>query len=165
MNSNTFKCEKPPYVYDSSSNTMSDFEFTGDDKFSCTLLIHNVQFSYSGEYKFRFITDVDKWTGHPGVTLQVTGDDPENPEKPETSQHWSIWVIVCVTAGVSVIFSVIIGAVIHNRRFLCDCRSVHSEQPKDDFATDSNVQKNEDDSATYCNVQKKEEDSAIYANV
>ncbi|KAK3540881.1 hypothetical protein QTP86_002980 [Hemibagrus guttatus] len=171
MNSNTFKCEKPPYVYDSSSNTTSDFEFTGDDKSDCTLLIHNVQYSYSGEYRFRFITNVDKWTGHPGVTLQVTGDDPENPEKPEnpenpeTSLHWSICVIVCVTAGVSVIFSVIIGTVIHNRRFLCDRRSVHSEQPKDDFATDSNVQKNEDDSATYCNVQKKEEDSAIYANV
>ncbi|KAK3518286.1 hypothetical protein QTP86_018581, partial [Hemibagrus guttatus] len=148
MNSNTDRCHNPPYVYNSSSNTTSDFEFTGDDKSDCTLLIHNVQFSYSGEYKFRFITDVDKWTGHPGVTLQVTGDDPENPE------HWSIWVIVCVTAGVSVVFSVIIGTVIHNRRFLCDCRSVHSEQ-----------QKNEDDSATYSNIQQKEEDSAIYANV
>ncbi|XP_058232030.1 sialoadhesin-like [Hemibagrus wyckioides] len=72
MNSNTDFCYKPPYVYNSSSNTKSDFEFTGDDKSDCTLLIHNVQFSYSGEYRFRFITNVDRWTGDPGVTLQVT---------------------------------------------------------------------------------------------
>ncbi|KAK3541252.1 hypothetical protein QTP86_017942, partial [Hemibagrus guttatus] len=89
-------------------------------------------------------------SGSETISLHVEGDDPENPENLE---HWSIWVIVCVTAGVSVIFSVIIGTVIHNRRFLCDCRSVHSEQ-----------QKNEDDSATYSNIQQKEEDSAIYAN-
>ncbi|XP_027025957.2 uncharacterized protein LOC113657996 isoform X1 [Tachysurus fulvidraco] len=74
MNSNTDWCEPPPHVYDSSSNTKSDFKFTGDDKSDCTLLIHNVQFSYSGEYRFRFITDVTggKWTGKPGATLQVT---------------------------------------------------------------------------------------------
>ncbi|XP_046733537.1 myeloid cell surface antigen CD33-like isoform X2 [Silurus meridionalis] len=74
MNSNTDVCLHPPYVYNSLSNTKSDFEFTGDDKSDCTLLIHNVQFSYSGEYKFRFITDVTggMWTGNPGVTLQVT---------------------------------------------------------------------------------------------
>ncbi|XP_047664560.1 uncharacterized protein LOC113658033 isoform X6 [Tachysurus fulvidraco] len=72
MNSNTEHCLNPPYVYDSSSNTESDFKFTGDDKSDCTLLIHNVQFSYSGVYKFRFITDKDKYTGEPGATLQVT---------------------------------------------------------------------------------------------
>ncbi|KAF5898289.1 myeloid cell surface antigen CD33-like isoform X1, partial [Clarias magur] len=71
MNSNTDRCTAPPYVYNSSSNTKSDFEYVGDDKSNCTLLIHNVQFSYSGEYKFRFITNVDKWTGDPGVTLQT----------------------------------------------------------------------------------------------
>ncbi|KAF5882008.1 myeloid cell surface antigen CD33-like isoform X1, partial [Clarias magur] len=73
MNSNTGKCERPPYVYSSSSNTKSDFEYVGDDKSNCTLLIHNVQFSYSGVYKFRFITDVTggNWTGDPGVTLQT----------------------------------------------------------------------------------------------
>ncbi|KAI5092479.1 hypothetical protein C0J45_18110, partial [Silurus meridionalis] len=74
MNSNTDKCQYPPYVYNSSLNNKSDFEFTGDDKSDCTLLIHNVQFNYSGEYKFRFITDVTggMLTGDPGVTLQVT---------------------------------------------------------------------------------------------
>ncbi|KAF5898296.1 myeloid cell surface antigen CD33-like isoform X1, partial [Clarias magur] len=69
MNSNTGKCTAPPY--NSSSNTTSDFEYVGDDKSNCTLLIHNVQFSYSGEYRFRFITNKDKWTGVSGVTLQV----------------------------------------------------------------------------------------------
>ncbi|KAM9436717.1 uncharacterized protein Hap1MRO34_001103 [Clarias gariepinus] len=74
MNSNTGRCTDPPYVYNSSSNTESDFEYVGDNKSDCTLLIHNVQFSYSGTYKFRFITNVPsgKWTGEPGVTLQTT---------------------------------------------------------------------------------------------
>ncbi|XP_053343341.1 uncharacterized protein LOC128513816 [Clarias gariepinus] len=74
MNLNTdYGCRVPPYVYNSSSNTKSDFEYVGDDKSNCTLLIHNVQFSYSGEYRFRFITDVPggTWTGEPGVTLQT----------------------------------------------------------------------------------------------
>ncbi|XP_060756455.1 uncharacterized protein LOC132867517 [Neoarius graeffei] len=74
MNSNTDLCVKPPYVYDSSSNTKSDFEYVGDDESNCTLLIHNLQFSYSGEYRFRFITNGTggRYTGDPGVTLQVT---------------------------------------------------------------------------------------------
>ncbi|GAA6110684.1 uncharacterized protein LOC113658003, partial [Tachysurus ichikawai] len=74
MTSNTDKCVNPPHVYNSSSNTKSDFKFNGDDKSDCTLLIHNVQFSYSGVYKFRFITNVTdgRWTGEPGATLQVT---------------------------------------------------------------------------------------------
>ncbi|XP_053530804.1 uncharacterized protein LOC128628676 isoform X2 [Ictalurus punctatus] len=73
MNSNTDICMNPPYVYNSSSITTSDFEYAGDDKSNCTLLIHNVQFSYSGEYRFRFITDQTggRWTGVPGPTLQV----------------------------------------------------------------------------------------------
>ncbi|XP_047664554.1 uncharacterized protein LOC113658004 [Tachysurus fulvidraco] len=74
MNLNTDLRKNPPYVYDSSLNTESDFKFTGDDKSDCTLLIHNVQFNYSGVYKFRFITNVTggKWTGDPGATIQVT---------------------------------------------------------------------------------------------
>ncbi|XP_053467232.1 uncharacterized protein LOC128599549 isoform X2 [Ictalurus furcatus] len=71
MNSNTDKCIAPPTVYNSSSITTSDFEYAGDNKSNCTLLIHNVQFSYSGEYQFRFITDVNRWTGVPGAILQV----------------------------------------------------------------------------------------------
>ncbi|XP_053343767.1 myeloid cell surface antigen CD33-like, partial [Clarias gariepinus] len=74
MNSNTGRCTAPPYVYNSSSNTKSDFEYVGDDKSNCTLLIHNVQFSYSGEYRFRFITNVTggRYTGKPGATLQTS---------------------------------------------------------------------------------------------
>ncbi|XP_053467221.1 uncharacterized protein LOC128599543 isoform X2 [Ictalurus furcatus] len=73
MNSNTGGCINPPYVYNSSSITTSDFEYAGDNKSDCTLLIHNVQFNYSGEYRFRFITNVTRgmWTGVPGATLQV----------------------------------------------------------------------------------------------
>ncbi|XP_053530766.1 myeloid cell surface antigen CD33 [Ictalurus punctatus] len=73
MKSNREGCTDPPYVYNSSSITTSDFEYAGDNKSDCTLLIHNVQFSYSGEYRFRFITDnpSDRYTGKPGVLLQV----------------------------------------------------------------------------------------------
>ncbi|KAK3541360.1 hypothetical protein QTP86_023091, partial [Hemibagrus guttatus] len=106
MNSNTDWCLNPPYVYDSSSNTTSDFEFTGDDKSDCTLLIHNVQFSYSGVYKFRFITNVTggKYTGQPGVTLQVAGENPT---------QWP--AVAVVTAVVLFIIFVILGAVIYRR--------------------------------------------------
>ncbi|KAF4076159.1 hypothetical protein AMELA_G00227240 [Ameiurus melas] len=76
MNSNKEWCINPPYVYNSASITTSDFEYAGDNKSNCTLLIHNVQFSYSGEYKFRFITNVTdgRWTGEPGAILQVAGE-------------------------------------------------------------------------------------------
>ncbi|KAM9431833.1 uncharacterized protein Hap1MRO34_002972 isoform 1-T2 [Clarias gariepinus] len=70
---NTKGCPGPLYVYNSSLNTTSDFEYVGDDKSNCTLLIHNVQFSYSGVYRFRFITNKTggKWVGEPGATLQT----------------------------------------------------------------------------------------------
>ncbi|XP_053346693.1 uncharacterized protein LOC128516993 [Clarias gariepinus] len=70
---NTKGCTDKLYVYDSTSKTKSDFKYVGDVKSNCTLLIHNVQFSYSGTYKFRFITNAPNgsWTGEPGVTLQV----------------------------------------------------------------------------------------------
>ncbi|XP_062841231.1 carcinoembryonic antigen-related cell adhesion molecule 1-like [Trichomycterus rosablanca] len=74
MNLNTVKCEKPPYVYNSSSKNTPDFVYGGDDKSNCTLFIQNVKFNYSGLYKFRFITNDDKgkWTGEPGVNLTVS---------------------------------------------------------------------------------------------
>ncbi|XP_036413781.1 uncharacterized protein LOC118798509 [Colossoma macropomum] len=73
MNSNKEKCHDRPYVYDSSTADSGDFNYVGDKKSNCTLLISNVQFSHSGEYKYRFITNVEagKWTGDPGVTLTV----------------------------------------------------------------------------------------------
>ncbi|XP_053467234.1 uncharacterized protein LOC128599550 [Ictalurus furcatus] len=73
LNSNTEWCHDPPYVYNSALITTSDFEYAGDDKSNCTLLIHNVKISYSGTYRFRFITDnpSERYTGGPGVLLQV----------------------------------------------------------------------------------------------
>ncbi|XP_076869421.1 uncharacterized protein LOC143519648 isoform X2 [Brachyhypopomus gauderio] len=68
-------CRYPPYVYDNTTNQSSeDFKYIGDKKSNCTLLISNVQLNYTGEYKFRFITNKEggKWTGDPGVILQVT---------------------------------------------------------------------------------------------
>ncbi|XP_053343332.1 uncharacterized protein LOC128513808 [Clarias gariepinus] len=235
MNNNIEKCTDPPYVYNSSSNTNSDFEYVGDDKSNCTLLIHNVQFSYSGEYKFRFITDVTggRWTGDRGVTLQVSdlkvslirlsgngtlkqedslnltcdvncthsssqfvwskSNEQLNTSGPvlhfpaltvgdsgnytctwktnETSgsktislqvegyipepDRSSFWMIVGVTAGVSITISVFLGAVIFSRRnrSLPESRSVHTEQQK------------EDNSQVYANVKQVEEDSELYANV
>ncbi|XP_060756607.1 uncharacterized protein LOC132867653 [Neoarius graeffei] len=245
VNSNRDRCLNPPYVYDSSSNTNSDFEYAGDDKSNCTLLIRNLQFSYSGEYRFRFITanPDGKWTGVPGVTLQVAdlkvslirlsgngtlkqGDSlnltcdvncthsssqlmwsKNNELLPEsgpvlhfpaltvrdsgkytctwktnvtsgsetTSLHvegenpdqWLIWIIVSVSVGVIFIVSVIVGAVIYIRRFLSDCRSVHTEQQKKEDSADIyvNVQENEDGANIYANVQKEEDGDGIYANV
>ncbi|KAG9283828.1 carcinoembryonic antigen-related cell adhesion molecule 2-like [Astyanax mexicanus] len=74
MNSNEGVCFDPPYVYDSSSNSTSEgFQYVGNKQSNCTLLISNVQFSHSAEYRFRFITNekVGRWTGDPGVTLRV----------------------------------------------------------------------------------------------
>ncbi|XP_062841224.1 uncharacterized protein LOC134300733 [Trichomycterus rosablanca] len=72
MNSNK-NCQESLIVYNSSSNVTSDFVYGGDDKSNCTLFIQNVKFNYSGEYRFRLITNdyKGKWTGEPGVTLTV----------------------------------------------------------------------------------------------
>ncbi|XP_058232031.1 uncharacterized protein LOC131344088 [Hemibagrus wyckioides] len=59
----------------------------------------------SGNYTCTWETNVT--SGSETISLHVEGDAPENPE------HWLIWVIVLVIAGVSVLVSV---AVIHNRR-------------------------------------------------
>ncbi|CAL8287269.1 unnamed protein product [Arctogadus glacialis] len=39
---------------------------------TCTLRIKDLRQSDSAEYKFRFITNIDKFSGDPGVTLSVT---------------------------------------------------------------------------------------------
>ncbi|KAI4891928.1 hypothetical protein NFI96_021898 [Prochilodus magdalenae] len=49
-----------------------EFEYAGDEKSNCTLLIRDVQLPHSGEYKFRFITKTNHYTGDPGATLTVT---------------------------------------------------------------------------------------------
>ncbi|XP_046733533.1 uncharacterized protein LOC124403801 isoform X2 [Silurus meridionalis] len=73
LQSNTH-CQESLYVYNSSSSSITDFKYIGDNKSDCTLLIHNVQFSYSGKYKFNFITNVTDGgeVNNPGVTVQFT---------------------------------------------------------------------------------------------
>ncbi|XP_072548609.1 uncharacterized protein [Salminus brasiliensis] len=73
MNFSKGICPKSAYFYNSSSPYASDvFQYAGDKQSNCTLLIRNVQFSHSAVYKFRFITKkAGKWTGEPGVTLEV----------------------------------------------------------------------------------------------
>ncbi|KAI5611863.1 hypothetical protein C0J50_0531 [Silurus asotus] len=94
------------------------------------------------------------------ISLQVE----ENPDQ------WSIWMIVCVIAGLSLI--VILGAVIYSRRSvhaegqMDDCEhNANVQQNKDDFDLHAHDQQSEDDSDIYANVQQKEDNSDIYANV
>ena len=71
-------CDKPPYVYDSNNKTIgtNEFIYIGDKKNNCTLQIRNINDTHSGEYRFRFVTDnpQEKWTGSPGMSIQVTGE-------------------------------------------------------------------------------------------
>ncbi|KAF5898295.1 uncharacterized protein DAT39_012003, partial [Clarias magur] len=138
-------CIKAKEQKPGSSNTTSDFEYVGDDKSNCTLLIHNVQFSYSGEYRFRFITNVDKgkWTGDPGVTLQTAGD------------RLPVWIIAVVTVGVIVIILVILGAGVYNRR-------------KKDDAAEDNIVKAQEQTEVKSAPQPKEvsqQEEVAYASV
>uniref|UniRef100_A0A8C9RBY7 Immunoglobulin domain-containing protein n=1 Tax=Scleropages formosus TaxID=113540 RepID=A0A8C9RBY7_SCLFO len=48
-------------------------ECLGDKEKYCTLMIKNIRHTDTGVYKFRFITDKDKWYGKEGVTVLITG--------------------------------------------------------------------------------------------
>ncbi|KTF90621.1 hypothetical protein cypCar_00009969 [Cyprinus carpio] len=50
-------------------------QYLGDKQKNCTIRLSNVTQKDENEYCFRFITDKlgDKWLGHPGVYLTVTG--------------------------------------------------------------------------------------------
>uniref|UniRef100_A0A3B1JYE1 Sc:d156 n=1 Tax=Astyanax mexicanus TaxID=7994 RepID=A0A3B1JYE1_ASTMX len=98
MNSNKEKCADPPYVYNNSSNSASEeFQYVGDKQSNCTLLISNVQFSHSAEYRFRFITNekVGRWTGDPGVTLQVGDLQLTGPPENETLKKGDAVNLTC----------------------------------------------------------------------
>ncbi|XP_052474080.1 uncharacterized protein LOC128030459 [Carassius gibelio] len=72
MRSNHDKCKEKPYVYDSkSNNNQKNFQYIGDKTSDCSLLISNIDQTHSGEYKFRFMTNDDKYTGDPGVNILV----------------------------------------------------------------------------------------------
>ncbi len=50
-------------------------QYLGDKQQNCTIRLSHVTQKDEHEYYFRFTTDKDKkWTGCPGVTLNVTGD-------------------------------------------------------------------------------------------
>lgn len=67
-----------PFIFDSRQqmNPPSRFWYDGDQQYNCTLKIHNVEQNDTGEYAFRFITDIPggKYTGLPGSTLKVLGE-------------------------------------------------------------------------------------------
>ncbi|XP_039506723.1 uncharacterized protein sc:d156 isoform X2 [Pimephales promelas] len=72
MSSNHGSCMNVPYVYDSkANNNQRNFQYIGDKKSNCSLLISNITQTLSGEYKFRFITNLSSgtWTGDPGVEI------------------------------------------------------------------------------------------------
>ncbi|XP_026083894.1 uncharacterized protein LOC113059551 isoform X2 [Carassius auratus] len=72
VSSNNGNCANEPNVYDSEfNNNQKNFQYIGDKTSNCSLLISNIDQTYSGEYKFRFITDRDEWTGEPGVNILV----------------------------------------------------------------------------------------------
>jgi len=67
---------KMPYVYESkANNNQRNFQYIGDKKSNCSLLIGNITQTLSGEYKFRFITNLPggNWTGDPGVEIAAHG--------------------------------------------------------------------------------------------
>uniref|UniRef100_A0A8C9SNJ6 Ig-like domain-containing protein n=1 Tax=Scleropages formosus TaxID=113540 RepID=A0A8C9SNJ6_SCLFO len=47
-------------------------ECLGDKQKNCTLKVKNITDTDAGEYRFRFITAKNKWTGQDGVTLNIT---------------------------------------------------------------------------------------------
>ncbi|XDV16282.1 hypothetical protein PO909_016070 [Leuciscus waleckii] len=58
-------------------------QYLGDKQQNCTVRLSHVTLKDEHMYYFRFITDKDdgKWTGYPGVTLNVTDLQVESPER------------------------------------------------------------------------------------
>ncbi|XP_026083905.1 uncharacterized protein LOC113059556 isoform X2 [Carassius auratus] len=72
MRSNHDKCVNEPYVYDSEfNNNQKNFQYIGDNTSNCSLVISNIDQTHSAEYKFRFITNKNRYTGEPGVNILV----------------------------------------------------------------------------------------------
>ncbi|XP_051993376.1 B-cell receptor CD22-like [Xyrauchen texanus] len=57
-------------------------QYLGDKQQNCTIRLNDVTQKDSHEYYFRFITDKPdgRWTGYPGVTLNITDLHVESPE-------------------------------------------------------------------------------------
>ncbi|XP_067260866.1 carcinoembryonic antigen-related cell adhesion molecule 6-like isoform X2 [Chanodichthys erythropterus] len=56
-------------------------QYLGDEQQNSTIRLSHVTLKDSHEYYFRIITNKDKWTGYPGVTLTVTDLQVESPER------------------------------------------------------------------------------------
>ncbi|XP_042620722.1 B-cell receptor CD22-like [Cyprinus carpio] len=56
-------------------------QYLEDKQQNCTIRLSHVTQKDQHMYCFRFITDIDKWTGAPGVTLAVTDLQVEAPER------------------------------------------------------------------------------------
>ncbi|XP_067258723.1 B-cell receptor CD22-like [Chanodichthys erythropterus] len=56
-------------------------QYLGDKQQNCTIRLSHVTLKDSHMYYFKFITNKDKWTGVPGVTLTVTDLQVESPER------------------------------------------------------------------------------------
>ncbi|XP_035376978.1 sialic acid-binding Ig-like lectin 9 [Electrophorus electricus] len=56
-------------------------EYVGDKEKNCTLRIRGLRKSDSGEYRFRFSTNTErgKFSGKPGVILNITGKSESHP--------------------------------------------------------------------------------------
>ncbi|XP_024920588.1 B-cell receptor CD22-like isoform X2 [Cynoglossus semilaevis] len=64
---------KGPFVFESTSEpTSTKFQYLGDKLHNCSLRIYKVENRDAGDYAFRFWTDRDRWTGYPGVNLNVS---------------------------------------------------------------------------------------------
>lgn len=72
------KCDtEGPYVYNSANkvHNPSNYMYIGDNISDCSLMISNINSTYSGVYLFRFITSVNGgyFTCQHGVNVTVTG--------------------------------------------------------------------------------------------
>ncbi|XP_052471283.1 B-cell receptor CD22-like [Carassius gibelio] len=56
-------------------------QYLGDKQQNCTIRLSHVTQNDQHMYYFRFITNIDKWTGDPGVILNVTDLQVEAPER------------------------------------------------------------------------------------
>ncbi|XP_042620847.1 B-cell receptor CD22-like isoform X2 [Cyprinus carpio] len=77
---NPVKGEEPPDLSEDPEYSQR-LQYLGDKQQSCTIRLSHVTQKDQHKYCFRFITDIDKWTGDPGVTLTVTDLQVEAPER------------------------------------------------------------------------------------
>ncbi|XP_052401334.1 B-cell receptor CD22-like [Carassius gibelio] len=65
-------------------------QYLGDKQNNCTIRLSHVTQKDSQNYYFRFITELDKWIGKPGVSLTVTDLQVESPETVKEGHNVSL---------------------------------------------------------------------------